>query len=164
MSIIGIISDTHAYLGDYVYRFFDDCDEIWHAGDLGSLEVLNALKQFKPLRAVWGNIDDTSIRKQIPEIQLFNYQGLNIFMKHIVGYPSKYEKNLITLFKKNKYDLVIAGHSHILRIMPDKKFNFLYINPGAAGLYGIHQKITLVKLLIEPGKIKDVYLWEKNKY
>lgn len=163
MALIGILSDTHAYLGDYVYRFFDDCDEIWHAGDFGSVEVLNALKEFKPMRAVWGNIDGYPIRKEIPEVQQFKYQGIRVFMKHIVGYPAKYEKSVVPLFQSCQYDLVIAGHSHILRIMPDKKFNFLFINPGASGLYGFHQKITLVKLQIEEGKIKNAYLWEKNK-
>jgi len=99
----------------------------------------------------------------LPEIQTFEYQGLNVFMKHIVGYPKKYEKNLITHFASNSYQLVIAGHSHILQIMYDNKFNFLFVNPGAAGIYGIHQKITLVKLEIEFRQIKNAIIWEKER-
>jgi hypothetical protein len=163
MPYIGILSDTHAYLGDYVFRFFDDCEEIWHAGDIGSMDVLNKLQNFKPLKAVYGNIDGFDIRKEVPEEQKFCFQELNVFIKHIVGYPKKYQKEAVELFNKNKFHLVIAGHSHILRIMYDKQHNFLFINPGAAGLYGLHQKITLVKLLIEENKIKDATLWEKNK-
>lgn len=163
MAFVGILSDTHAYLGDYVYRFFDDCEEVWHAGDVGSLEVLTALQNFKPTRAVWGNIDGLPIKKEIPAIQFFKYQGIRVFIRHIVGYPNKYEKSVIPILQSSPFDLVIAGHSHILRIMHDKKFNFLFINPGAAGIYGFHQKITLVKLQIEEGKIKDAFIWEKNR-
>ncbi|HNV96477.1 MAG TPA: metallophosphoesterase family protein [Bacteroidales bacterium] len=163
MALIGILSDTHAYLGDYVYRFFDDCEEIWHAGDVGSLDVLQALQHFKPTRAVWGNIDGSPIRKEIPAVQFIKYQGLRVFMRHIVGYPNKYDKSVVPILQSSPFDLVIAGHSHILRIMHDKKYNFLFINPGAAGMYGFHQKITLVKLQIEEGKIKDAFIWEKNK-
>lgn len=163
MALIGILSDTHAYIGEYIFRFFDDCDEIWHAGDIGSIEVLTALQNFKPTRAVWGNIDGAIIKKEIPAIQHFKYQGINVFMRHIVGYPNKYEKGIIPFLQSTPLDLVIVGHSHILRIMHDKKYNFLYINPGAAGKYGFHTKITLVKLQIEKGKIKDAFIWEKNK-
>ncbi|GAB4448389.1 MAG: metallophosphoesterase family protein [Bacteroidales bacterium] len=163
MALIGILSDTHAYLGEYVYRFFDDCEEIWHAGDVGSLDVLQALQRFKPTRAVWGNIDGSSIKKEVPAVQFIKYQGLRVFMRHIVGYPNKYDKSVVSILQSSSFDLVIAGHSHILRIMHDKKYNFLFINPGAAGMYGFHQKITLVKLQIEEGKIKDAFIWEKNK-
>lgn len=163
MAFVGILSDTHAHLGDYVFRFFDDCDEIWHAGDVGSLEVLKALQGFKPTRAVWGNIDGSPMKKEIPAVQFIKYQGLRVFMRHIVGYPNKYDKSVIPILQSSPFDLVIAGHSHILRIMYDKKYNFLFINPGAAGIYGFHQKITLVKLQIEEGKIKDAFIWEKNK-
>ena len=125
MALIGILSDTHAYLGDYVYRFFDDCEEIWHAGDVGSLDVLQALQHFKPTRAVWGNIDGSPIRKEIPAVQFIKYQGLRVFMRHIVGYPNKYDKSVVPILQSSPFDLVIAGHSHILRIMHDKKYNFL---------------------------------------
>lgn len=163
MAYIGILSDTHAYLGDYVFRFFDNCDEIWHAGDIGSLDVLTALQQFKPIRAVWGNIDGSPIKNLIPAVQMFKYQGLRVFMRHIVGYPNKYENSVIPTIQSTPFDLIIAGHSHILRIMHDRKYNFLFINPGAAGIYGSHTKITLVKLEIQEGKIKDAFIWEKNK-
>jgi len=160
---IGLLSDTHGYLGDFVYYFFEDCDELWHAGDIGSVDVLNALKTFKPLRAVYGNIDGSPIRKEVPCIQQFKIAGMNVFMKHIVGYPNKYDKNVITALQSASYNLVIGGHSHILRIMYDKKYNWLFVNPGAAGLYGFHTKITLVKLLIEDGRVKDATIWEKDK-
>jgi predicted phosphodiesterase len=100
MALIGILSYTHAYLGDYVYRFFDDCEEIWHAGDVGSLDVLQALQHFKPTRAVWGNIDGSPIRKEIPAVQFIKYQGLRVFMRHIVGYPNKYDKSVVPDFTK----------------------------------------------------------------
>ncbi len=160
---IGILSDTHAYLGDYVFNFFDDCSEIWHAGDIGSKEVYEKLLLFKPLRAVWGNIDGNDLRKSIPEVQNFTLQGLNVLLKHIVGRPGKYDKSVLQLFKNVKYNIVVAGHSHILQVMFDKKNEFLFINPGAAGLYGIHQKITLVKLYIYEGNIKDIDIWEKQR-
>ncbi len=163
MALIGIMSDTHGYLGDYVFRYFDDCDEIWHAGDIGSAEVYDRLIQFKPLRAVFGNIDGMPLKKMLPETNIFQFSGLNIMIKHIVGYPGKYDKSVHSLFTKNSFNIVVAGHSHILRMMFDKSHNFLFINPGAAGLYGLHQKITLVKLEITDGKIKEANIWEKER-
>ncbi len=163
MPLIGILSDTHTYLGKFVYTFFDDCDEIWHAGDIGSLEILQQLQQFKPVRAVYGNIDGQDIRKEIPEQQIFEYNGLNVYLKHIVGYPSHYTKEAVLVFHKNKFDLVVAGHSHILRIMYDKTHRFLFINPGAAGIFGDHRQITLLKVHIDQNIIKDVDIWSKDK-
>jgi putative phosphoesterase len=163
MALIGIISDTHGYLGDFVYNYFDDCEEIWHAGDIGSVEVYEKLLSFKPLKAVHGNIDGNILKKELPEINIFEKDGLKVFLKHIVGYPKKYEKDVKEHFALNNYDIVVAGHSHILRIMYDSKYKFLYINPGSAGLYGIHNKITLVKLEIAEKTIKNAYIWEKDK-
>jgi len=160
---IGLLSDTHGYLGDYVYRFFEDCDEVWHAGDIGSIDVLNTLKNFKPFRAVYGNIDGSLIKKEVPAIQQFSIEGMNVFIKHIVGYPNKYDKNIIPILQSSKYNLVIGGHSHILRIMYDKKYNWLFVNPGAAGLYGFHTKITLVKLFIDNAHVKGADIWERNR-
>ncbi len=163
MPYIGILSDTHGYLGDFVFSYFADCEEIWHAGDIGSVEVLDKLQQFKPVRAVYGNIDGGLIKRAIPEVQEFEYNGIKVFMKHIVGYPSKYDKTVKDSFSSQKYNLVVAGHSHLLRIMYDKTYQFLYVNPGAAGRYGIHQKITLVKLEIVGGLIKNAFIWEKER-
>lgn len=163
MALIGILSDTHAYLGDYVFRYFDDCDEIWHAGDIGSTEVYDRLCQFKPLRAVFGNIDGMPLKKMLPETNIFQFSGLNVMIKHIVGYPGKYDKSASEIFAHQSFNIVVAGHSHILRIMYDKKHDFLFINPGAAGQYGLHQKITLVKLEITNGIIKEANIWEKER-
>lgn len=163
MPFVGILSDTHGYLGDYVFQFFQDCEEIWHAGDIGSIEILDKLNSFKPTKAVYGNIDGGILRKTVPEIQSFKFQGLNVFIKHIVGYPNKYDKKVVQHFLSNSYQIVVCGHSHILRVMFDHQYNFLYVNPGAAGLYGIHQKITLVKLEIELQNIKNAFIWEKER-
>ncbi len=163
MSLVGILSDTHGFLGDYVYRYFENCDEIWHAGDIGNIEVLDKLQQFKPIKAVYGNIDGGVLKRILPESMEFDYQGMKVFLKHIVGYPGKYEKSLIELFSKSAFNLVVAGHSHILRIMYDKKHNFLFVNPGAAGYFGIHHKITLIKLEIIGNKIVSTNIWEKER-
>lgn len=163
MALIGILSDTHAFLGDFVFRYFDNCDEIWHAGDIGSIEVYERLSHFKPLRAVYGNIDGIPLKKILPETNIFQFSGLNIMIKHIVGYPGKYDKSAREIFAKQTFNIVVAGHSHILRIMYDKSHNFLFINPGAAGKYGLHQKITLVKLNITDGKIIEANIWEKER-
>ncbi len=163
MPFVGIISDTHGYLGDFVFDYFQECEEIWHAGDIGSVEVYDNLSSYKPTKAVFGNIDGGILTKILPETLTFNYFGLNVFLKHIVGYPKNYNKKLKEHFASNSYQLVIAGHSHILGIMYDYNYNFLYINPGSAGLYGVHQKITLVKLEIESKKIKNAFIWEKEK-
>ncbi|MCX7862075.1 MAG: metallophosphatase family protein [Bacteroidales bacterium] len=163
MALIGILSDTHCYIGDFVFQYFNDCDEIWHAGDIGNIDTYDTLKNFKTLRAVFGNIDGFPLTKILPVTNIFEFSNLKVMIKHIVGYPGKYDKSVKSLLTQQKFDIVIGGHSHILRIMYDKNYHFLYINPGAAGLYGIHHKITLVKLEIINGKIKDAYIWEKPK-
>ena len=161
--IAGILSDTHGNLPKETIDFFKNCDEIWHAGDIGSIEVLKELREIAPTYAVFGNIDDTQIRYSVPEELFFQREGVKIYIKHIIGHPHKYQKNVLTKLVEYKPDLVVAGHSHILQIIYDKQFNWLFINPGAAGNYGFHQKITLVKITIKDQRVSNAQIFEKEK-
>lgn len=152
MKKIGLMSDTHGFLDDAVFKHFDDCDEIWHAGDFGP-DVAERLAAFKPLRGVYGNIDDKEIRSVYPEHLRFNCEQVDVWMTHIGGYPGKY----VPQVKKEIYTkppmLFICGHSHILKVMYDKKINCLHINPGAAGNSGWHRIKTLIRFCISDEKI-----------
>lgn len=150
---VGLISDTHSYLDDAVFKYFDDSDEIWHAGDFGSIELANQLVDFKPLRGVYGNIDSSAIRAVYPEHLKFKCENVNVWMTHIGGYPDRYSNNVKPEIYTKPPDLFITGHSHILKVIFDKKINCLHINPGAAGKYGWHQKRTLIKFCITENKI-----------
>ncbi len=161
--LIGILSDTHGSLPKELRDFFKDCDEIWHAGDIGSLEALKELKEIAPTYAVFGNIDDNQIKQITSEELFFQREGVKIYIKHIIGHPNKYQKDVLTKIIDYRPDLVIAGHSHILQIIYDKKYKWLFINPGAAGNYGFHKKITLVKIKIENSKISNAQIFEKEK-
>jgi putative phosphoesterase len=163
MKKIGILSDTHYYIGEEIFRHFEPCDEIWHAGDIGSLEVADRLADFKPLRAVFGNIDNHLTRSQYPLIQRFNCEEVDVLMKHIVGYPGKYDKSIFETLKNNSPDLLVAGHSHILKVQFDKVNNFLFINPGAAGKNGFHKVRTLIRLTIDGKEMKDLEIIEMKK-
>jgi putative phosphoesterase len=156
MKRIGLLSDTHGNLHPRVSEFFDTCDEIWHAGDIGTEGVVNQLEAIKPLRAVYGNIDGGKLRIDFPEYALFEIEGLRVLMIHIGGYPGHYTKNARTLIQKYHPGLFISGHSHILKVMPDSKYHLLHINPGAAGNSGFHKKITLVRFTIENGRVRDL--------
>jgi uncharacterized protein len=161
---IGLLSDTHSYLDEQILRHLKDCDEIWHAGDFGSLAVSDALAAVAPLRGVYGNIDDQQIRNIHPKIQRFTLAGLDVLMTHIGGYPGKYHPDIRAIIKANPPDLFISGHSHILKIMPDKSLNnLLHINPGAAGKHGFHVVRTLVKFIINAGKIENLQVVELGK-
>lgn len=161
---IGLISDTHGYLDPKVFKYFEDCDEIWHAGDIGTLEVAEKLEQFKPMKAVWGNIDGKEIRIRYPEHQHFNCEGLKVWMTHIGGKPPRYSKGIIPVLKTEQPDIFICGHSHILRVMTDEKHNrLLYLNPGAAGVQGFHQIKTLLKFDIEKARISNMQVVELGK-
>ena len=162
MKRIGILSDTHGTIARQVYSFFADCDELWHAGDIGP-HVLEKLQEFKPVVSVFGNTDCWDLRQIIPETQLFQREGMTILMTHIGGYPGHYERRLLPLFESQKPDIFVCGHSHILRVMYDKGYNMLHINPGAAGRQGIHQKSTLVRLTLD-GTPKDLEICEYEKY
>ncbi len=164
MKRIGLLSDTHSYLHPDITRYFDECDELWHAGDVGNIELLDTLKKWKPLRGVYGNIDGQAIRHEFPENLHFECEGLEVFMTHIGGYPPRYNTRTKPLIRKIRPDLFISGHSHILKIMhdpTDKKI--LHINPGAAGRVGFQKVSTLVRFSLDSGKISDLQVIELKK-
>lgn len=154
MTTIGLISDTHSYLDPKVFDHFADCDEIWHAGDIGEIQVADELANFKPFKAVYGNIDGGKVRITYPENLFFEIEGFSVWMTHIGGRPGAYAKGITTILKERTPDIFICGHSHILRVQKDEKYNdLLYINPGAAGKHGFHKVRTLIKFCIEKGKL-----------
>ncbi len=163
MKKIGLLSDTHSDLDESIFNYFAECDEVWHAGDIGSLQVTDRLEAFKLLRAVHGNIDGNAIRVRYPEDLRFNCEGMDVWITHIGGYPGRYSKRVSDQLKLNPPDLFICGHSHILKIMPDKKHNLLHINPGACGNHGFHVMKTIVRFAIDAGKIRDMEVVELGK-
>ncbi len=163
MTHIGLLSDTHGYLHPRVFDFMGDCHEIWHAGDIGNLEVIDKLQAFKPLRAVYGNIDGGMLRTRFNETAFFTIEQLKVAMIHIGGYPGRYTTTARQLIAQHKPDLFISGHSHILKVMPDKRNNLLHINPGAAGKSGFHQFITMVRFSIDGSHISDLEVFESKR-
>ena len=163
MTRIGLLSDTHTYIHPRIFERFKDCDEIWHAGDIGNIATAKKLDDFKPLRAVFGNIDGQNLRQIYPETLIFNCEEVKVFMKHIGGYRGKYEKSVRELINLEKPKLFISGHSHILKVMYDKQHQLLHINPGAAGKFGLHQVITMVRFIISGNEIRDMEIIELNK-
>lgn len=155
MKRIGLISDTHSHLTDSVFQYFENCDELWHGGDFGNMEVADALQKFKPLRGVYGNIDGQEIRSLFPEVNIFNCEDVKVMMKHIGGYPPKYNPETQKQIIIEEPKLFISGHSHILKIMYDDKLQCLHINPGAAGNQGWHKVKTIVRFTIDGSNIKD---------
>jgi len=160
---IGLLSDTHGYLHQEVYHFFALCDEIWHAGDIGNSTVADELNQFKPLKAVSGNIDGADIRSKYPEHLEFYCENISVWINHTGGYPGRYSQEIKSKLNIHPPKLFISGHSHILKIIYDKKFGLLHINPGAAGIFGFHKKITLVRFNINIDKISDLEINEIKK-
>ncbi len=156
MKRIGILSDTHSYLHPRLFEFFRDVDELWHAGDIGDLATYERLDSFRPLRAVYGNIDGREIRKVCPRYLSFAMEGVKVLMTHIGGYPGRYDRYALTLIEQEKPGLFICGHSHILKVMFDQRHSFLYINPGAAGRSGMHRSVTMVRLTVEGEVMKDL--------
>lgn len=152
MKKIGLLSDTHGFLDDAVFKHFDECDEIWHAGDFGP-DVAERLAAFKPLKGVYGNIDGKEIRAEFPEHLRFNCEKVDVWMTHIGGYPGKYAPNIKREIYTKPPMLFITGHSHILKVMFDPKINCLHINPGAAGNSGWHKVKTLIRFCISDEKI-----------
>lgn len=165
MPTIGLISDTHSFLDDKVFNHFKDCDEIWHAGDFGSIEVAQKLSAFKPTRGVYGNIDGKDIRQIYPEDLHFEVEGLKIWMTHIAGHPDRYAPRVKKWLNDNPHpNVLICGHSHILRVVTDKNHsNLLFINPGAAGKEGFHKVRTIIKFQINEGKIGNMKAIELGK-
>ncbi len=162
MKRIGLLSDTHGYWDERYLKYFDTCDEIWHAGDIGSQEVADRLAAFRPLRAVYGNIDGQDMRLRFPEINRFTLEGADILMKHIGGYPGKYDPSVRQILTTQPPQLFISGHSHILKVKYDPKLHLLHINPGAAGKYGFHKVRTLVRFSISEGAFSDLEVIELN--
>ena len=160
MTRIGLLSDTHGYWDDRYLHHFASCDEIWHAGDIGSQDIIDRLKAFRPLRAVYGNIDSHNIRLQYPETTRFTLDGADVVMKHIGGYPGRYDRSVRSLLAAQPPQLFVSGHSHILKVQYDPALRLLHINPGAAGKYGFHTVRTLVRFVIDDGKFADLEVIE----
>lgn len=160
MQKIGLLSDTHGALPSTIFEFFSQCDEIWHAGDIGDKKIADKLMGFKPLRAVYGNIDGTDIRQLFPEYQVFLVEDVKVLMIHIGGYPGHYNKIVLSLIQKEKPKLFICGHSHILKVLYDQKNSLLHINPGAAGNNGWHTVITYARFIIDRNLIKELEIGE----
>ncbi len=161
---IGLISDTHGYIDAKVFDVFKDVDEVWHVGDLGSIELCNQLKSFKPFYAVYGNIDGPDIRSEFPEDLILHRDGLKILMTHIGGYPGNYHPRARRRLEEVRPDIFICGHSHILKVMRDAKYNnMLAMNPGAAGIHGFHKIKTVLRFSIHNGKIENLEAIELGK-
>lgn len=162
MTRIGLISDTHGFLDEAVFTHFSNCDELWHAGDFGS-NVAERLKGFKSLKGVLGNIDDTSVRNELPEQLIFMCEGVKVMMRHIGGYPPRYNPETRKELLIHRPQLFISGHSHILKIIYDEKINCLHMNPGAAGKQGWHKVRTLIRFVIDGKEMKNCEVIELGK-
>lgn len=160
---IGVISDTHGTFDEALERFLEPCDQIWHAGDIGSLELADRIAAFRPLRAVYGNIDDGRMRRAYHEFAFFEVEGVKVLMTHIGGYPRHYSPKALQHIHGARPKLFIAGHSHILKVIYDPVYDLLHINPGAAGIYGIHKVRTAVRFDIEAGEIRNLEIGEWDK-
>jgi len=163
MKKISLLSDTHSVLDERFIPHLKDSDEIWHAGDIGSLVIYDKLNEISKVKAVYGNIDNHQIRITLASEVFFKCEGLNIYITHIGGYPGKYSKAVKEKIEKTKPDIFICGHSHILKVMNDKINNLLFINPGAAGNHGIHQVKTIVQFIINEKKISDLKIIELKR-
>ncbi|TDS15829.1 hypothetical protein B0I21_102145 [Sphingobacterium paludis] len=160
MKKIGLLSDTHGYLDDAVFRYFEPCDEIWHAGDFGSIGIVDHLAAFKPFRGVWGNIDGQDIRQACLEHERFMCENVDVWMTHIGGYPGRYAVQVRPEITLNPPKLFICGHSHILKVQYDPKLNLLHLNPGAAGKQGWHKVRTLMRFHITEDRIENLEVIE----
>lgn len=165
MKKILLLSDTHSCIDESILKYVKQADEVWHAGDIGNLQVTDEIKKYKPLRAVYGNIDDAEARLEFPEEQVFVCEGMKVYMIHIGGYPGKYRTQVKNQLLREKPGLYICGHSHILKIQYDPQYSVLHLNPGAAGISGFHQVRTMLRFVLDQGNIKDMELieWSKNK-
>ncbi len=157
---IGVISDTHGWIDPAVYEYFAVVDEIWHAGDAGNADVITALEKFRPLRAVWGNVDGTDVRMATKEYLFFRAGLKNVLIIHIGGYPGRYAPRALALIRELKPDILVCGHSHIAKVIFDKTHEMLCINPGSAGRTGIHKVMTMLRFVIEGEKISDMEVIE----
>lgn len=158
-----LLSDTHGYIDNQILKFVKQADEVWHAGDIGNLKVTDAITRIKPLRAVYGNIDNALIRKEFSLNNEFIIENVRVFMTHIGGYPNRYDARIKENIQTNPPDLFISGHSHILKVMPDKKLNLLHMNPGAVGKQGFHSVRTMLRFSIDNKEIKNLEVIELGK-
>ncbi len=163
MKKILLLSDTHSYIDKQILKHAKWADEIWHVGDIGNIEVTDQLNSIKPVRAVYGNIDNAEIRAEFPLDNKFELEGVSVWMTHIGGYPNRYSPRIKDELKANTPQLFISGHSHILKVMHDKKLNLLHMNPGAAGKHGFHQIRTMLRFILEKGTIKNLEVIELEK-
>ena len=163
MTKILLLSDTHGYIDDAILKYVKQADEVWHAGDIGDLNVTDAIKALRPLRAVYGNIDDDKARVEFPENNRFMCEGVDVLITHIGGYPPKYNMRTRETIKDNPPRIFICGHSHILKVMPDKRYNLLHMNPGAVGKHGFHKIRTMLRFTIDGKKIENLEVIEFPK-
>ena len=163
MKKILLLSDTHSYIDDQILKFVKQADEVWHAGDIGNLNVTDVIKKLKPLRAVYGNIDDSDARLEFPLDAKFKVENVKVWMTHIGGYPNKYNLRIREEIKYDPPKIFISGHSHILKVQYDKKLNLLHLNPGAAGNHGFHKIRTMLRFNLNKGEIKDLEIIELAK-
>ena len=163
MKRILLLSDTHSYIDDRILYYVKEADEVWHAGDIGNLSVTDAIAALKPLRAVYGNIDNAQIRATHPLHQRFTSEGVSVWITHIGGYPPKYNNLTRDEIRSNPPQLFICGHSHILKVIPDKKNGVLHMNPGAAGKHGFHKVRTMLRFTVDQGKIENLEVIELGK-
>lgn len=160
MQQILLLSDTHGYIDDRILAYAKEADQVWHAGDIGNLKVTDALIKIKPLKAVFGNIDGASARAQFKENERFMCEGVDVWITHIGGYPGRYDARIRDEIRANPPKLFITGHSHILKVMPDKKLNLLHMNPGAVGKHGFHKVRTMLRFKIEGERIYELEVIE----
>lgn len=163
MKKILLLSDTHSYIDDTILKYVKQADEIWHVGDIGDLKVTDSIQKLKPLKAVYGNIDDEKARLEFPLDNRFMCEGVDVWMTHIGGYPNKYNVRIREKINENPPQLFISGHSHILKVMPDKKLNLLHMNPGAIGKHGFHKVRTMLRFIIDGRKIENLEVIEFKK-
>lgn len=163
MTRILLLSDTHGYMDETILKYARQADEIWHAGDIGSFDVTDTLSTIKPVRAVYGNIDDHGIRKEFPLDDRFKCEDVDVWMTHIGGYPNRYDRRIREQIKQNPPKLFISGHSHILKVMWDKKLDLLHMNPGSCGKNGFHQIRTMLRFDIDGKEIKNLEVIELGK-
>lgn len=157
MKRIGLISDTHSYWDNRYAAHFADCDEIWHAGDIGDYSIIERLREVCPVvRAVCGNIDHGTVRRLCPELLEFETEGVKVWMTHVGGYPGRYAPGVKKILREEGIKLMVAGHSHILKVIPDPELGLLHVNPGAAGLQGWQRERTLMRLILDNGTIKEL--------
>lgn len=160
MKKILLLSDTHSYIDEAILKHVKQADEVWHAGDIGNLSVTDQIKKLKPLRAVYGNIDDAKARTEFPLHNRFMCEAVDVWITHIGGYPPKYNTMVSAELKANPPNIFISGHSHILKVMPDKKLDLLHMNPGAAGKHGFHKVRTMLRFKIDGKDVKDLEVIE----